>query len=240
MEFAPNDFSAIFSNLFTLLFALIVCGLPIFIWSYFACNLGEMGDEEFDGKWGEFYSGLALDKTRSRRYRVLFYPFWFVMRRLLFAFTVVAAEANLGLQFGSAFIFSLVNMAYIIEFKPFTDEKVYWVEMFNEGANLLLLYHTMSFTDLMLDDMDRYKLGWSFVTFFALFFVGHMALLVHTTATAAYRQRRQKKILRIKIETGVIEREERQREQLRRELSMIKEDDFESNHSEKDSNEKRK
>ena len=36
-----------------------------------------------------------------------------------------------------------------------------------------------------------------------------MALLVYTPLMTVYRQRRQKKILKIKIQTGALEREER-------------------------------
>ena len=102
MQFAPDDFSAIVSNVVTILFTLVICGLPVFIWTYFVCNVKEIGDAEFDKKFGEFYSGLKFyhgndfNKRKAVRIRVLFYPFWFVMRRLLFAFSVVVAETNLG------------------------------------------------------------------------------------------------------------------------------------------------
>lgn len=103
LQFAPNDFSAIVSNIVTLLFTLIIIGLPVFIWTYFGCNVKEINDAEFDKKFGEFYSGLQFyhgsdfNKRKAVRYRNLFYPFWFVMRRFLFAFSVVVAEENLGL-----------------------------------------------------------------------------------------------------------------------------------------------
>ena len=91
MEFEANDFSVLVSNIFSLAMALVVVGMPIFIWSFFACHLDSMGEEEVDAKYGEFYKGLEMDKTKGRRFRVLFYPFWFVMRRLMFAFMVTVA-----------------------------------------------------------------------------------------------------------------------------------------------------
>ena len=91
MEFEAGDFSVLFNNIFCILTLIIIFTMPIFIWSYFACHIDEMEEEEFDDKFGEFYAGLMLDKTRGRRYRALFYPFWFVMRRLFFALTITAA-----------------------------------------------------------------------------------------------------------------------------------------------------
>ena len=49
---------------------------------------------------------------------------------------------------------------------------------------MLLLFHTMSF-GIMLDESDRYELGWSFIVFFTLYFVLHGAFLVETVYTKA-------------------------------------------------------
>ena len=45
-----------------------------------------------------------------------------------------------------------------------------WSEYLNEVAHLFLLFHTMSL-GLLLDESDRYTLGWSFIAFFALYYV---------------------------------------------------------------------
>ena len=37
MEFTAHDFSAIFSNVITLVIALLIIGLPAFIWTFFGC-----------------------------------------------------------------------------------------------------------------------------------------------------------------------------------------------------------
>ena len=242
MEFTAHDFSAIFSNVIALLLvALIIIGLPAFIWTFFGCQIKEMGyGDEFDAKFGEFYRMLQFDKTKSRRCIILFHPFWFLMRRLLFAFTVVVAERNVLVQFAFAFACSLVNVCYIIAFRPFKEWSVYVVEFLNEGTNLVLLYHTVCFTGMLVDEEDRYRYGWSFIFFFCLSFTLHMGYLIWTVLYTFYRRRRQQKILKIKIESGQIERERKLREKMQRELSLIREDDFESNHSAKGSDERKK
>ena len=65
---------------------------------------------------------------------------------------------------------------------------MYLVEYLNEGSNLVLLYHTICYTQMIVDDMDRYEFGWSFVAFFIISFTLHMALLVWTIASTAYRR----------------------------------------------------
>lgn len=71
----------------------------------------------------------------------------------------------------------------------------------NEAAQLLLLFHTMSF-GIMLDESDRYELGWSFIVFFALYFVLHGAFLAETALTKARTTKRSQKIMKAKIASG--------------------------------------
>jgi len=44
-----------------------------------------MEDEEFKERYGNIYDGLVLDKSPAKRRIALFYPFWFVTRRLILA-----------------------------------------------------------------------------------------------------------------------------------------------------------
>ena len=71
----------------------------------------------------------------------------------------------------------------------------------NEAAQLLLLLHTMSF-GIMLDESDRYELGWSFIVFFALYFVLHGAFLAETAITKFRTTKRSLKIMKAKIASG--------------------------------------
>ena len=74
----------------------------------------------------------------------------------------------------------MVNLCYVVKFKPFADKTIMWIEVLNESTNLILLYHTMSFTGFMPSESDRYDLGWSFIGFFAASFTAHLAMLVYT------------------------------------------------------------
>ena len=60
----------------------------------------------------------------------------------------------------------------------------------------------ITFLGLMLDESDRYELGWSFIVFFALYFVLHGAFLAETAITKVRTTKRSLKIMKAKIASG--------------------------------------
>ena len=51
-----------------------------------------MENEEFQVKYGSLYSGLNLSEKESKRLTGLFFPFFFVFRRMLFVVAAVFLE----------------------------------------------------------------------------------------------------------------------------------------------------
>ena len=51
-----------------------------------------MDDEEFKRKFGTLYSGLNLDMDENKRKFGLFFPFFFVIRRLMFIAAAILFE----------------------------------------------------------------------------------------------------------------------------------------------------
>lgn len=100
-------------------------------------------------------------------------------------------------------------MCYVLKFKPFTDKTIFWLEILNEATNLILLYHTMLFTNLMLSEGDRYDLGWSFIGFFSASFAVHIVMLIYTIVVTSRYTYRKKKYHKVRKESGAIEREEK-------------------------------
>lgn len=97
MEWEAYDYSVLYCNVFTIGCSIILFGLPIFIYGFYSCHIQDMQDEEFIEKYGDIYDGLVMDKTKEGRLKALFYPFWFVTRRLMFAGAVIMAEKALWL-----------------------------------------------------------------------------------------------------------------------------------------------
>ena len=71
--------------------------LPIFIASFYGCHIEELEDDKFKESWGDIYDGLVLKKDRGTRMVALFYPFWFVFRRLVFAIICIVAQEDIFL-----------------------------------------------------------------------------------------------------------------------------------------------
>lgn len=86
--------SITFDNVFSIIMVVFICGLPCFIVAFLVSYIKDLTDDDFQPKYGNFYDGLAFDKTREKRLIAIFYPFWFVMRRLFFCIFVVAFDEN--------------------------------------------------------------------------------------------------------------------------------------------------
>ena len=100
--------SLLYNNGFTIFIAAMFFGFPFFIHFFYSANLNKLQREKFKTKYGELLEGLYLlpdlpdtefnpkqQKRIDKRKRVaLFYPFWFITRRVLFVFTVMLFTSN--------------------------------------------------------------------------------------------------------------------------------------------------
>ena len=91
LEWEGKNYSVIFNNIFSLITSFILAGLPIFIAVFYPCHLDKLDEEEFTEKYGNIYEGLVLSKSKEKRLIALFYPFWFVTRRLIFTMVCIFA-----------------------------------------------------------------------------------------------------------------------------------------------------
>ena len=201
--------------------SIILIGLPVFIASFYVCHIDKLEDDNFTESYGNIYEGLVLSKSREKRLIALFYPFWFVTRRLIFATICIVAEDDFWLQVSAAFFTSMVNVCYLCKYQPFEDRKVLKLEVMNEITNFLLLYHVMCFTGLVPEAEDRYAIGWSFIALISLNMAVHFTLLVIETIRNFKKRCCTKKV---KQDDRIVDK--------KNELSVIYEDEFESNFSE--------
>ena len=109
------------------------------------------------------------------------------------------------------------------------------LEIMNEVTNFVLLYHVVLFSNLVPDPETRYGIGWSFILFTGANMSVHLSLLCKET----YHNMKEscgKGCCKKKVEKSPAEDEEVKT----KELSVIAEDEFESNFSSKDSSIERK
>lgn len=84
-----NSFAVFYNNIFTLLLLGACIALPLYIVFFYSWNVDKMGDAEFANKFGTLYGGLNLSEKESKRKTGLFFPFFFVFRRMLFVLTAI-------------------------------------------------------------------------------------------------------------------------------------------------------
>ena len=173
--------SVLYCNIFTIFLTILLLALPCFIFGWYTGYAEKLEDEEFVEKFGDIYEGLVLDKDPEKRIVTMFYPFWFCVRRLLFALVCILAEDALWLQISVAVFVGMVNLCYLVVQRPFDDEKVNNLEIMNEATNFILLYHVILFSGMVPDSKTRYMLGWSFIGLTSANVLVHFALLVKET-----------------------------------------------------------
>lgn len=133
----------------------------------------------FLARYGNIIEGLWLSKDVKKRKAVLIYPFWFCLRRILFAIICIEIEDDTLLQIVLMFILAMITMCYLILFQPFLHTRINTLEIMNETTNFILLYHIMLFSGMIADAETRYLTGWSFIFVTSLNLIVHLAFLLH-------------------------------------------------------------
>ena len=70
--------------MFTIGVAASVFIMPFFTSTFYGWNIEEMDEVELKRKFKTLYEGLNLDMEKGKRKSGLFFPFFFVIRRLFF------------------------------------------------------------------------------------------------------------------------------------------------------------
>ena len=237
MKWENEGYAVIYNNVFTIIMVTLLLALPLFIAIFYTYNIENMDDEAFIESYGDIYDGLLLSKNPRKRLAAVFYPFWFVTRRLIFALVCIWAEKDFMLQIICSLIAGLVNICYLCAYQPFEERKILALEVMNETTNFILLYHVMCFTNFIPGAEDRYLLGWSFIGFLCCNMLVHLLLLVKDTVLTV-RESCKKNCCRKPI--ILTEEQKEQLEKRKRQLSIIaEEDELQSNFSEKNSIERK-
>ncbi len=87
---------------------------PVFIIAFYYPRFKMWSDETFSQKWCVIMDGLKLEKIES-----LFYPFLFVIRRMVFVASVILLQNHMYVQLFLVLICTLCSAAYLLIYKPF-------------------------------------------------------------------------------------------------------------------------
>lgn len=108
----------------------------------------------------------------------LLYHVFFMLRRLLFAFSAVILTNWPFLQIQTLILQSIFMIIFITTVKPFEDSFMNKLELFNELCILGVSYHLILFTNFNPDVNNQYLAGWSIIGITMLNVITNMSIMI--------------------------------------------------------------
>ena len=167
--------------------------IPFYTSFYYYCNVDKLEDEKWAEKYGTLYDGLQLSTEENKRKSALFFPFFFVIRRLAFVFAVIYMKDFLWGQIMTMFTCCIIMVIYLNYVWPFVDDILTKLELFNEIISIMLLYVMFTFTDWVPLAETRYYIGWVFITIIVAHLMTHMFLLIADSVSNCKKKQKEKK-----------------------------------------------
>ena len=159
-------------DFYTLLFTILICILPIFIVVFYNVKKQSWGDEVFMDKYGAVLEGMRL--TRS----AIFYPFFFVVRRAVLAIVARFCYNNIQLQLSLQLELTVLQLGYLLHFKPFEGSFAQKLEEFNEWCTMLLIGILYCLTEYVPSPEDRYVVGYFLIAIIVINLAVHLGILL--------------------------------------------------------------
>ena len=110
----------------------------------------------------------------------IFFPFMFVLRRLLFVGFSMGLSKWPVFQLQAMFYVVTTNIIYLIWYWPFQSNFFTLIEVMNEVTALFMLYFMLSFSDWNPSPENRYTYGWFFIAICATNLIVHLFFLVRS------------------------------------------------------------
>ena len=106
------------------------------------------------------YEGLNVKSRIALVFNAIF-----IGRRLILALSITFVP-NTAFQVQLILLSSIATFVYSCSVRPFTENSVNFMDMFNETTIMLLSYLTVPFTDYLLEAEFKYKIGWIIIAVF--------------------------------------------------------------------------
>ena len=200
MEWLENNFASYLGNLLTIALTVAVCIMPLFTSVFYALNMDNMEDQEFNTKFGTLYSGLNLSMEDKKKKYSLIFPFFFVLRRILFVVSAIVFSNFLWMQLAIQFLTCTASVIYLLHAWPFDERKFTILEVINEITAIFLMYCCFTFTDWVPLAETRYLCGWIFIVIISTNLSFHVyglcknkVMTCRDTYTRYTREKRRKK-----------------------------------------------
>lgn len=111
LEKSENGYTSYFflNDMLSISLTLILIVMPFWILIFYCCKFEKLGDEKFNEKWGSAYDGLNPKKRSS-----IFYPFYFLVRRMLFITFILSWKHSTSLKIFANIFMTMIAAIYLI------------------------------------------------------------------------------------------------------------------------------
>lgn len=124
------------------------------------------------------FVNLYVGVNYKRKGMRLYYWVYFIIRRVLFFLVPVMLWSMPLLQLQFLCFFTSLYVILIAHIKPHSDHSQKRLEIFNEVMLMMSSYHMFCFTEFCLDDMQKYRMGHSYIFFVSGTFIYNVSKMI--------------------------------------------------------------
>ena len=155
------NYDSLFSKVsvfYSYIFLGICILLPVFILIFLLCFFDKLEIEYIKQK----FDALYLDLRTESKHQTIFYIL-FLLRRLLFSYSLVFLDNYSLFQIFINQMTSLMMIFYVVKTNPFTDKLLYLQEIFNEITIFFVITLHIGFTSALNYEDLKYLIGWNII-----------------------------------------------------------------------------
>ena len=130
---------------YAIIFLAIIVIFPVALVSLYYKHRKELDHKHFRHRFGGPFAGLQ----KRHKYRLMFYVFQYLSRRLAFVSFLIAYDDSILLSIFAVLLTTEVSLAWLLMYQPFETQFRNRIEVFNEVILFLILFMTFCFADVM-------------------------------------------------------------------------------------------
>ena len=176
-----------------IIFTIFILLMPVMMFRHVTHHFAWLADHKMKRRVGTLYDELDIRKGK----KIFIQPIFFLLRRLILAYTVVHMNDNFAGQIAVILLQTLTSLMILSFLEAFINGRRHNMELFNELIMLMTLYTIMCFSDWLGDLEVQFKIGYVACALIGFHFGLNLFLIIVTTVRVT-KQRCRMRILRKK------------------------------------------
>eukprot|EP00347_Sterkiella_histriomuscorum_P009028 403342805 len=168
-----------FASVFAIMVFSVVIILPYLTYLLLRLLIKKLDDENCKSKIGAFYNDVKVQPEYQNTNRFIILNPLHMIRRFIFAVTVVIGSDYPFVQIQILILTSLLIVTYLLLIRPFDSSKQNYLEFFNELCILSIAEVTPIFTKFADNSDNQYNLGWLIILLTLLNMGVNMSIMIY-------------------------------------------------------------